>query len=42
MHTVQKTGKSLDDFITMRGFMCGLGNQIIAHAHCLRAFNHGL
>ena len=24
----------------MRGFMCGLGNQIIAHAHRLRAFNH--
>ena len=23
----------------MRGFMCGLGNQIIAHAHCLRVFN---
>ena len=24
----------------MHGFMCGLGNQIIAYAHRLRAFNH--
>jgi len=24
----------------MRGFMRGLGNQMITHAHHLRAFNH--
>ena len=35
----KRWGESLADFITMHGFMCGLGNQIIAHAHCLRAFN---
>ena len=35
MHTVQKMGREPEQFITMHGFMYGLGNQIIAHAHHL-------